>query len=89
MPFPLTDVVSLLTQEQYANHFVRMLGWYDWDSHLCIAMEYFPEGDLQTYLDEHPPLDENEGKQVISQTLQGLSIMHTSGIAHRDIKPSV
>lgn len=52
-------------------------------------MDHFSEGDLQTYLDEFATLDEDEAKQVVSQVLQGLSIMHTGGVAHRDIKPSV
>jgi serine/threonine protein kinase len=66
-----------------------MLGWYDWGSDLCIAMEYFPEGDLHTYLRDHPPLSEDEAKEVITQVLRGLSIMHKRNIAHRDIKPPV
>jgi serine/threonine protein kinase len=52
-------------------------------------MEYFPEGDLHTYLRDHPPLSEDEAKEVITQVLRGLSIMHKRNIAHRDIKPPV
>jgi serine/threonine protein kinase len=66
-----------------------MLGWYESERNLCIAMEYFPEGDLQSYLRDRARLNEGETREVISQVLQGLAIMHKSGLAHRDIKPQV
>jgi calcium/calmodulin-dependent protein kinase I len=50
-------------------------------------MEYLPLGDLQSYL--HSCLPENEAQQISSQVLEGLSFMHESGFAHRDLKPEV
>lgn len=52
-------------------------------------MEYFPTGDLQTYLCDHPALPEDDSRQITSQVLRGLVIMHGEGFAHRDIKPQV
>jgi serine/threonine protein kinase len=53
-------------------------------------MEYFPLGDLQTYLnDADQPLPETEVQQIVYQILEGLKFMHTNGFAHRDIKPAV
>lgn len=53
-------------------------------------MEYFPLGDLQTYLIEEPdPLPEPEAQQITFQILEGLKFMHDNGFAHRDIKPAV
>jgi serine/threonine protein kinase len=49
-------------------------------------MEYFPLGDLQTYLST--PLLENEVQQICFQILEGLESMHCNGFAHRDLKPS-
>lgn len=66
-----------------------MLGWYFYGKNLCIAMEYYPKGNLHTYLRERPPLPEEDAQQVIGQVLQGVSIMHRAGFAHRDIKPQV
>lgn len=68
-----------------------MLGWYftKGKGDLCIAIEYLPEGDLHSYLQNRPPLSEPESQLVIGQVLQGLSIMHSAGFAHRDIKPQV
>lgn len=52
-------------------------------------MEYVPTGDLQTYLCDHPALPEDDSRQITSQVLRGLAIMHGEGFAHRDIKPQV
>ena len=66
-----------------------MLGWYESHDSLCIAMEYFPAGDLQTYVVEHPPVAEDHCCQITSQILSGLALMHAEGFAHRDVKPQV
>lgn len=52
-------------------------------------MEHFPAGDLQTYIDKHPRLPEDQCGCITSQILTGLHLMHREGFAHRDIKPSV
>ena len=49
-------------------------------------MDYLPHGDLQQYLGV--PLPEQEGQLLVSQLLEGLHFMHTSGFAHRDLKPA-
>jgi serine/threonine protein kinase len=52
-------------------------------------MEYYPKGDLYSYLSQHGPLSELYAQDIISQVFQGLAIMHEAGFAHRDIKPQV
>ncbi|CAH0045859.1 unnamed protein product [Clonostachys solani] len=81
------ETMVKFSHKKYSRYFVRMLGWYISERNLCIAMEYFPEGDLQSYLRNGARLNEGETREVISQVLQGLAIMHKSGLAHRDIKP--
>ncbi|CAG9956842.1 unnamed protein product [Clonostachys rosea f. rosea IK726] len=81
------ETMVKFSHQKYSRYFVRMLGWYESERNLCIAMEYFPEGDLQSYLRDRARLNEGETREVISQVLQGLAIMHKSGLAHRDIKP--
>jgi serine/threonine protein kinase len=73
---------------QYSSHFVKTLGWYESKNHLYIAMTYYPLGDLMAYLDENS-VSEDGARQITIQILQGLSIMHQEGYAHRDIKPQV
>ncbi|VUC21058.1 unnamed protein product [Clonostachys rosea] len=80
------ETMVKFSHQKYSRYFVRMLGWYISKTDLCIAMEYFPEGDLQSYLHDRR-LTEGETREVVSQVLQGLDIMHKAGLAHRDIKP--
>jgi serine/threonine protein kinase len=74
-------------KQQYEMCFAKSFGWYESDDCVFIAMEYFPLGDLQSYLSS--PLSEKEAKQIASQILEGLSFMHDNGFAHRDLKPTV
>jgi len=66
---------------------VRSSGWYENDTSIFIAMEYFSYGDLQNYL--LSPILEGEVQQITSQVLEGLSFMHDNGFVHRDLKPTV
>ena len=54
-------------------------------------MEYLELGDLFAYLYQKPqaPLSEAEAKEIACQILEGLSMMHENGFAHRDLKPNV
>jgi serine/threonine protein kinase len=52
-------------------------------------MDYLSKGVLQTYLNHNPPLSEDPCREVVSQVLKGLQIMHREGFAHRDVKPAV
>jgi len=76
-----------LTGQQYRHCFVASSGWFDDDEFVFIAMEYFPLGDLEAYLDK--PLPESQARQIAHQILEAIAFMHESGFAHRDLKPSV
>jgi serine/threonine protein kinase len=55
-------------------------------SHYCyIAMEYFPLGHLGTQLDT--PLMPHEALHYAREIAHGLSIIHMTGVIHRDLKP--
>jgi len=69
------------------SFFVQFLGWFENRKKLYIAMEYFEKGDLRGHLGERIPVP--AAKQLSSQLLEGLNVMHKNGIAHRDIKPEV
>jgi len=48
-------------------------------------MEYLELGDLQNHLAR--PLHESDARDITSQVLEGLQIMHENGFVHRDLKP--
>ncbi|EXL67168.1 CAMK protein kinase [Fusarium oxysporum f. sp. conglutinans race 2 54008] len=75
------------SHDRYSRYFVKSLGWYTSSSLLHIAMEYFPAGNLYTYVEEQQGLPEDECWQITSQVLSGIALMHEEGFAHRDLKP--
>lgn len=52
-------------------------------------MEYMPGDTLGGLIKAKPYLSESEAKQIAKKLLQGVAIMHSRDIAHRDLKPSV
>ena len=50
-------------------------------------MEYFQEGDLTKHIGK--PLPQETVQNISKQILEGLTVMHQEGMAHRNIKPSV
>ena len=65
------------------------MGWFENDAHVFIAMEYLKHGDLQHYFTRAKPLPEVEARQIALQLVESLDLLHRSGFAHRDLKPSV
>ncbi|KAL2204883.1 kinase-like protein [Sarocladium strictum] len=81
------ETMIRFSHQRYSRLFVRMLGWYAFRKDICIIMEYLPQGDIHTFLRQRSALEENDARTVISQILQGISVMHKAGFAHRDVKP--
>ena len=59
-------------------------------------MEYIRGGDLEANLldlesssKHRPAIPEEDIREITSQILEGLKIMHAEGFAHRDLKPKV
>jgi serine/threonine protein kinase len=52
-------------------------------------MEHCKNMDLKTHLQNHGVLSERDARTIASQVLEGVSLMHENGIAHRDLKPAV
>ncbi|SPJ83642.1 uncharacterized protein FTOL_10158 [Fusarium torulosum] len=75
------------SHDRYSRYFVKSLGWYMSSSLLHIAMEYYPAGNLYTCVEKRRGLPEDECRQITSQVLSGIALMHEEGFAHRDLKP--
>jgi serine/threonine protein kinase len=50
-------------------------------------MEYLPLGDLSKHI--LGDIKELDLKDISSQLLEGLNLIHTKGFTHRDLKPQV
>ncbi|KAJ5234999.1 uncharacterized protein N7469_004167 [Penicillium citrinum] len=70
---------------QQENVLVEFFGWYEDKSHLYISMEYFELGDLSQHISSS--LSEEDVKQITTDLLHGLRIVHQEKFAHRDLKP--
>ncbi|KAK3987683.1 kinase-like domain-containing protein [Cladorrhinum sp. PSN332] len=82
------EALAKFSQEKYAEFFVKSYGWYELTGWLCIAMEYCEHGDLRRYLDDVGKMPEAHVRDVTSQIVAGLAMMHDEGFAHRDLKPA-
>ncbi len=68
------------------DHAVAAIYDFRVTSQYCyIAMEYFPLGHLGTQLDSRLP--PTEALHYAREIARGLSIIHTAGVVHRDLKP--
>ncbi len=56
------------------------------EKHNFLAMEYLPDGDLETRLQK--PLDTFTVLNIISKIADALHLIHKQGIIHGDIKPA-
>ncbi|OQE41017.1 hypothetical protein PENCOP_c005G04847 [Penicillium coprophilum] len=82
------EAIAKFSHPRYERCFVKSFGWYEGPSQLFIAMEYLELGDLFAYLQSRPPVPEAEAKEIAYQILEGLTMMHENGFAHRDLKPN-
>lgn len=78
---------GLLIGNKDETNFVRLEGWYQNDTHLYIAMEYFEHGDLKQCVPG--ALTEEAAQNITFQVTEALQFMHVRSFAHRDLKPSV
>ncbi|KAJ5827818.1 Tetratricopeptide-like helical [Penicillium robsamsonii] len=82
------EAIAKFSHPRYERCFVKSFGWYEAPGQLFIAMEYLEVGDLFVYLQKRPPVPEAEAKEIAYQILEGLTMMHDNGFAHRDLKPN-
>jgi len=68
----------------------NLVNVYDFGSdgdHLFLIMELITGGTLRELLAERGPMPPHAAAAVMRAVLTGLSIAHTAGLVHRDIKP--
>lgn len=57
------------------------------DTHLYMAMEFMPGGDLMSLLIKEDTFDEQCTRFFMAEAAQAISSVHALGYIHRDIKP--
>jgi serine/threonine protein kinase len=80
-----TTEIRLLRDLTHPN-IVRYIDFIKSDSHLNLILEYVEQGSLLNIVKQFGSLTENLASLYIKQTLQGLSYLHSKGVAHCDIK---
>ena len=75
---------------QFNTHFAEFYGWFEDGLDYYLAMEYFPHGTILDYFRASPvPVPEPDAILMVTQILEGVSIIHENNYAHLDLKPSV
>lgn len=66
---------------------MAFLGWFEDPYAIHIAMEYIQNGDLGQFIADRGPLARAGARDIASQILEGLVVLHEREISHRDLKP--
>ena len=82
----IKNEVSIMKLCQHPN-IVKLLDVFETVSHIYIAMEYLPGGDLLTYFkNRKSKINEERVCQIVRQIVNALQYMKDRGIIHRDLK---
>ena len=77
-----------LAQADSSNQWLTVLhySFFD-DTHLYMAMDYMPGGDLMSLLIKEDTFSEEVTRFFMAEAAQAISSVHALGYIHRDIKP--
>lgn len=77
-----------LSKADDSNRWLTSLSYSFFDeSHLYMAMEYMPGGDLMSLLIKEDTFSEGVTRFFMAEAAQAISSVHALGYIHRDIKP--
>lgn len=77
-----------LAKADDANRWLTVLHYSFFDeSHLYMAMDFMPGGDLMSLLIKEDTFNEESTRFFMAEAAQAISSVHALGYVHRDIKP--
>lgn len=66
---------------------VKMYDYLATADYICLVMEFCDNGDLNSYIEKHAPLPEDDIFYIMKQLIDALSYLRSMNIMHRDLKP--
>ena len=78
--------IALLRGLRHSN-IVHLVDAFDLKDRMCFVMEYCSGGELNDYISQKAPLNEEEVIRLTSQIIEAVRYCHNSKVIHRDLKP--
>ncbi|MCK6487137.1 MAG: bifunctional serine/threonine-protein kinase/formylglycine-generating enzyme family protein [Planctomycetes bacterium] len=78
---------AVMAAVQHPN-VVHLLGAGEDRGWCWLAMEYLPDGDLESYLRRRGTVMERDALAMMAKCCRGLAAIHAAGLVHRDVKPA-
>ncbi len=77
----------LVTYELQHRNIIRSRGYHRDGQILGLEMEYLSLGSLRDLISSKQPVSAGQVVYLLGEALNGLSMIHQSGIIHRDVRP--
>jgi len=85
-PEKLAEELKVMRKIKHTNCIELLDLFYD-DMHIYMVQELARGGELLDRISKDKSFNEKNACTIFKQILQGLSYLHSQGIAHRDVKP--
>lgn len=85
--FILNEVAIMQSLSPYGEHIVQLLDFYEEEEFFYLVMDFMGGGDVFDRVLEIGKYSESDARKLTTSLLKGVHCMHTSGVAHRDLKP--
>ncbi|CAJ1943006.1 unnamed protein product [Cylindrotheca closterium] len=85
--FILNEVAIMQSLSPYGEHIVQLLDFYEEEEFFYLVMDFMGGGDVFDRVLEIGKYSESDARKLTTSLLKGVHCMHTSEVAHRDLKP--